>query len=155
MLRLIAKMTLMNKGMRNLKIAEILDSGDFAQLAQFDKAHLVSVIINRLYYGVYLIGKDKLFIKDNDMPDKIGHGTENLLNGVINNIDKAKRQKYLWVRLYGFYGDLQISNFAIKMHDIRNMYDYNADIDNTEALEDLNVCKHYADYLQLKLKELK
>lgn len=41
------------------------------------------------------------------------------------------------------------------MHDIRNIYDYNADIDNTEALEDLNVCKHYADYLQLKLKELK
>lgn len=32
-------MTLMNKGMRNLKIAEILDSGDFAQLTQFDKAH--------------------------------------------------------------------------------------------------------------------
>lgn len=50
-------MTLINKGMRNLKIAEILDSGDFAQLTQFDKAHLVSVIINRLYYGIYLIGK--------------------------------------------------------------------------------------------------
>ena len=144
----------MNKGMRNLKIAEILDFGDLAQLTQFDKAHLVSVIINRLYYGIYLIGKDKLSAKDNDMPDKIGHGTESVLSGFIDDVERAKRQNYLWVRLYGFYGDLQVSNFAIKMHDIRNIYDYNADMNNAKALEDLNVCKHYADYLQLKLKEL-
>lgn len=90
MLRLVVKMTLMDKGMRNLKIAEILDSGDFAQLTQFNKAHLVSVIINRLYYGVYLIGKDKLSIKDNDMPDKIGHGTENLLMGLLIILTKQK-----------------------------------------------------------------
>ena len=88
------------------------------------------------------------------MPDKIGHGTESVLSGFIDDVERAKRQNYLWVRLYGFYGDLQVSNFAIKMHDIRNIYDYNADMNNAKALEDLNVCKHYADYLQLKLKEL-
>ena len=53
-------MTLEKKGERNLKLAEILDSQEFLELSKFSKEHLCSVIINRLYYGVYLIGKGKL-----------------------------------------------------------------------------------------------
>lgn len=63
-------MTLEQKGDRNLEIARFIDSDDFEKLSGFPKQHLCSTIINRLYYGIYLIGKQRLLQKDNSINAK-------------------------------------------------------------------------------------
>ena len=152
-------MTLRNKGERNLKIAEILDSQEFLDLSQFQKGHLCSVIINRLYYGVYLIGKSKLLEKDNTIQEKdsLGHGTEKAIKNIRNN-DEAKQCPYLWVKLKGFYGGKQIHRIcldAVKLHETRNFYDYRSDVEQDKALKDLEGCKKQVESLAKRLKELK
>lgn len=151
-------MTLEHKGDRNLEIANIIDSGKFEHLSRLDKHHLCSTIINRLYYGVYLIGKHKLLQKDTsiDSGASLFHGTESALRGVANN-QEAKTSKYLWVRLKGFYSDkkvFQLCLLAVKLHELRNTYDYDCDRGQQEALNDLASCKSQARSLSKRLKEL-
>ena len=155
---------LVAKGERNLKIAEILDSQDFLEThfpKDFRKEYLCSVIINRLYYGVYLIGKSKLFEKDNSIQEDgfLGHGTESAVRGIRNN-DEAKKSKQLWVRLKGFYDNehtkaaYKTCVFAAKLYKMRNLYDYNSDRETDKALENLKSCKEQTFSLIKKLKEL-
>lgn len=70
-----------DKAKRNLEIGEILDSEDFLK---FSKEHLCSAIINRLYCGVYLLGKCKLLEKDKTIDENnyLRHGTENALKNI-------------------------------------------------------------------------
>lgn len=151
-------MTLQDKGERNLKIAKILDSQEFLEISKFPKEHLCSVIINRLYYGVYLIGKSKLLAKDGDTKEEdfLGHGTESAIKEIRNN-DEAKQCSYLWVKLKGFYGGKQIHRIcldAVKLRETRNFYDYCSDVEQDKALQDLEGCKKQAESLAKRLKEL-
>lgn len=152
-------MNLVQKGKRNLELAKILDSDEFHNLSGFQKEHLCSIIINRLYYGVYLLGKDKLLAKDNsiDEGDFLGHGTRNDIKYIRNN-DEAKASKFLWVRLKGFYGGHNgITNMcltAAKLQEMRNCYDYQSDMEACKALKDLESCKKLASFLQEKLRRL-
>ncbi|MDE5817562.1 MAG: hypothetical protein K2H55_08655 [Helicobacter sp.] len=160
-------MTLKEKGEWNLKLAEILDSREFLDLPQFQKEHsqiqrehLCSVIINRLYYGVYLIGKSKLLEKDNTIQEKdfLGHGTEKNIAEAKDDNDRAKKSKFLWVRLFGYYSQASDDIFGIcleatKLHRIRNRHDYCASQQNT-ALRDLRTAQEQADFIVKALKEL-
>lgn len=153
-------MTLQKKGNRNLEIAKILDSQEFLDLSKFPKEHLCSTIINRLYYGVYLIAKGKLLEKDNSIDESrsLGHGTKNAIEEIGNN-NEAKQSKQLWIRLKGFYDKKQgihkICLNAIKLHEMRNFYDYRCDVKQDEALKDLESCKKQADSLIKRLGGLK
>ena len=87
-------MTLREKGERNLKLAEILDSQEFLDLSQFRREHLCSVIINRLYYGVYLIAKGKLVDKGIcKTGDRISHSGKNCIWNKIMNKNCASEIK--------------------------------------------------------------
>lgn len=152
------KMTLGHKGDRNLEIARFIDSDDFRELSGFPKQHLCSTIINRLYYGIYLIGKQKLLEKDRSIDAKknLSHGTEYSIKN-INNNEEAKKSSFLWVRLKGFYSDrkgLQLCLLAVKLHELRNIYDYDCDSEQETALKDLAGCKQQAQLLSKRLKEL-
>ena len=152
---------LIAKGERNLKIAEILDSDDFLEMSHLSKEHLCSVIINRLYYGVYLIGKSKLFEKDNTIQEEsfLGHGTEKAIKEIRNN-DEARQSEQLWVRLKGFYDNEHTKDayktcvFAARLYKMRNLYDYNSDREADKALENLKSCKEQTFSLIKRLKEL-
>ncbi|TLD91113.1 hypothetical protein LS74_010215 [Helicobacter magdeburgensis] len=151
-------MTLEQKGDRNLEIARFIDSDDFEKLSGFPKQHLCSTIINRLYYGVYLIGKQRLLQKDNSINAKksLSHGTEYSIKSIKNN-KEARKSSFLWVRLKGFYSDkkgLQLCLLAVKLHELRDIYDYNCDSKQETALKDLVGCKQQAQLLSKGLKEL-
>ena len=146
-------MTIKNKGERNLKIAEILDSQDFLALSQFNKMHLCSVIINRLYYAVYLLGKDKLIAKNPSFKedDFLGHGTE---RDVENIKHSSRRQKKLWVELDNAYNSNEVHRLcllAAKLHEMRNFYDYRSDREQEKALKDLDSCKEQTRFLAEKI----
>ncbi len=59
-------MGLIKKGERNLEIAKILDTQEFLEMSNLQKEHLCSTIINRLYYGIYLIWKREVIAKRSD-----------------------------------------------------------------------------------------
>ena len=160
-------MRLQDKGERNLEIAEVLDSQEFLKLLnpptkadkEFCKKHLCSVIINRLYYGVYLLGKDKLLTKDGSITEShfLGHGTEKIIKDIRNN-DEAKESKYLWVRLKGVYSDekgiYRMCVEAARLHEVRNCYDYCSDVEENEALKDLEASKKRAKFVAEKVRSL-
>lgn len=153
-------MSLKEKAERNLKIGEILDSEDFLKLSKFPKEHLCSVIINRLYYGVYLFGKYKLLAKDKTINENksLGHGTKNASKNVeeMYNVEKAKKSESLWIRLSGYYPDSRKISLGIaKLRNARNKYDYRNDVEKDSAIQDLKSCKKQAKYLMKKLKGLK
>lgn len=151
-------MSLKEKAERNLKIGEILDSEDFLKLSKFPKEHLCSVIINRLYYGVYLFGKYKLLAKDKTINENkfLGHGTEVALQNVRDSAERAKESKDLWIKLRGYYPDsYQVCLQAIRLCKTRNFYDYRDDVEKNNAIMDLKSCKNEAKYLMKKLKGLK
>lgn len=151
-------MSLKEKAERNLKIGEILDSEDFLKLSKFPKEHLCSVIINRLYYGVYLFGKYKLLAKDKTINENksLGHGTENALKNVKHSLERAKESEDLWIKLRGYYPDsYQVCLQAIRLCKTRNLYDYCDDVEKNNAIMDLESCKREAKYLMKKLEGLK
>ena len=132
-------MALEEKGERNLKLAEILDSQEFLELSKFSKEHLCSVIINRLYYGVYLVAKGKLVDK-----------------GICKSADKIPHsgRDCVWERL--IETNKHYSNnirLAYKLRDIRNHVDY--EHDNEYNISNINKAKKIARKLYKTLKELK
>ena len=146
---------LIAKGERNLKIAEILESDDFLEMSCFPKEHLCSVIINRLYYGVYLIGKSKLLEKDKAIKEgeRIGHvgyyPNKNKTNG------KTEEKKSLWTELRKHYPKARSLCLKAKnLFDMRNEYDYNVDKKKEEVEIDLKNCKKRAKGLAEKLRRL-
>ena len=145
---------LIDKGKRNLDIAEILDSEDFLALSKFPKEHLCSVIINRLYYGVYLIGKGKLLEKDKTIKEKerIGH------IGYYPNKNKGndtEEKKFLWTELRKHYPKAHsLCLKAQNLFDMRNEYDYNMDKKKEEVEIDLKNYKKRAKSLAEKLRRL-
>ena len=143
-------MGLIKKGERNLEIAKILDTQEFLKMSNLQKEHLCSTIINRLYYGVYLIGKGKLLHKDSTLKEEdfLGHGTLNQ----INNQNLNPNSKHLWIRLMQYY-PRAICVRGVKLREIREMYDYRSD-DMNKALQDLQSAKNIAQYLAKQLKEL-
>ena len=143
-------MGLIKKGERNLEIAKILDTQEFLEMSNLQKEHLCSTIINRLYYGVYLIGKGKLLQKDSTLKEEdfLGHGTLNQ----INNQNLDPNSNCLWIRLMQYY-PRAICVRGVKLREIREMYDYRSD-DMNKALQDLQSAKNIAQYLAKQLKEL-
>ncbi|HEF9209723.1 TPA: hypothetical protein SBV85_001314 [Campylobacter coli] len=140
-------MGLIKKGERNLEIAKILDTQEFLKMSNLQKEHLCSTIINRLYYGVYLIGKGKLLQKDSTLKEEdfLGHGTLNQ----INNQNLNPNSKHLWIRLMQYYPKA-ICVRGVKLKEIREMYDYRSD-DMNKALQDLQSAKNIAQYLAKQL----
>ncbi|MDE7196491.1 MAG: hypothetical protein K2N69_05700 [Helicobacter sp.] len=127
-------MTLKKKGERNLKLAEILDSQDFLELSQFPKEHLCSVIINRLYYGVYLIAKGMLVDKGIcKSDDRIPHSGKDCIWGKL--IDK------------NCFNEI---NLAYQLRSIRNHADYQED-----DINEIGRAKEIALELHNILKEIK
>ena len=154
---------LMDKGKRNLDMAEILDSENFLALSEFPRKHLCSIIINRLYYGVYLIGKGKLLEKDNTIQEQdfLGHGAKNTIrnSSIKHNKNSKKATKLLWAKLYEHYSATnnniyRICMEAIKLHRIRNHYDYRIDMRQDIALHDLRVAQEQKDYIIEALEKL-
>ena len=132
-------MTLKKKGEQNLKLAEILDSQEFLELSQFPKEHLCSVIINRLYYGVYLIAKGMLVDKGIcKSDDRIPHSGKDCIWGKLIEENKHCSNN---IRL------------AYRLRDIRNHVDYGHD--NKHNISNLNKAKKIAQKLHETLKELK
>lgn len=116
-------MTLKEKGEWNLKLAEILDSREFLDLPQFQKEHfqirrehLCSVIINRLYYGVYLIAKGKLVDKGiYELKSRISHSGKDCIWDEIMNENCASE-----------------INLAHQLRNMRNKADYEEGDDTNE-----------------------
>ena len=132
-------MTLKEKGEWNLKLAEILDSREFLDLPQvrkecFQREHLCSVIINRLYYGVYLIAKGKLVDKGiHKSDDRIPHSGKNCIWNKIMNKNCASEIK-----------------LAHQLRNMRDKVDYEEDDTNEIAR-----AKEIAMELYSTLKEIK
>lgn len=132
-------MTLSKKGERNLEIARILDSQDFLDLSQFPKKHLCSVIINRLYYGIYLIAKDKLVDKGIcQSGERISHSGKDCVWEKL-----IQENKY-------YSNDIRL---VYRLRKIRNQIDY--EHDNEQNISNMNKAKRIAQKLHKTLKELK
>ena len=132
-------MTLKKKGERNLKLAEILDSQEFLELFQFPKEHLCSVIINRLYYGVYLIAKGMLVDKGIcKSDDRIPHSGKDCIWGKL--IEENKHCS----------NEIRV---VYRLRGMRNHVDYEAD--NERNINNINKAKEIAQKLRRTLKELK
>ena len=139
-------MTLKEKGEWNLKLAEILDSEEFLDLLRFHKEHsqirrehLCSVIVNRLYYGIYLIAKGKLVDKGiYKSDDRIPHsGRGCIWKSLIRENEHYSNEIRVVYRLRG----------------MRNHVDYEAD--NERNINNINKAKEFAQKLHKTLKELK
>ena len=139
-----AEMTLKEKGEWNLKLAEILDSEEFLDLLQFHKEHsqirrehLCSVIINRLYYGVYLIAKGKLVDKGICKPkDRVLHSGEGCIWEKLENAS--------------CFNEIDLAN---QLRNLRNCADYQED--NINNADNINRAKKIAQRLHKTLEGLK
>ena len=146
---------LIDKGKRNLEIAKILDSREFSDLSKYPKEHLCSVIINRLYYGVYLIGKGKLLEKDKTIEEKERIGHIGYYPNKNKGNDNNEETKFLWTELRKHnpqYRDIYLK--AKNLFDMRNEYDYNRDKKREEIEMDLKGYKKKANRLAKKLGRL-
>lgn len=135
-------MKLVEKGQRNLRIASIIETEDFLKLSSLSMEYLCSIIINRLYYGVFLIGKSKLLEKDPSLNERdfLGHST------------KCDRQS-MWGQLLSYGLSVSVCNNVKKLRDLRNEYDYQSDKDREIALKDLDIAKKMAKKIEERLKE--
>ncbi|PAF49200.1 hypothetical protein BKH41_03720 [Helicobacter sp. 12S02232-10] len=129
------------KAFRNLRIADILDRREFDELKDFSREHLCSVIVNRLYYGVFLLAKSILIEKGYiEMEDRLTHST-NQHNG-------------LWFKLNELFPKFR--NDIIMISDLRgkrNQLDYQEDTSDCLRLLESSILQ--AKYLEESLKELK
>lgn len=129
-------MNLEEKGNRNLELARVLDSSEFCKLSKFPKEHLCSIIINRLYYGVYLIGKGKLVNK------KVCNEKDNIPHSGRDSIWKKLSNK-------NNFNEMQQ---AKQLRNIRNKVDYESD---KNIKNEIDIAKKIADEVYRALKELK
>lgn len=129
-------MDLHNKGIRNYKIAEMIyeesnkkGCGFFCSVVD-DKKYLYSTVVNRLYYGLYMLAKGELVKKDCSVTEhtKIGHSGN---NGI-------------WKRLVMFYSEINNDLVLIdKIREARNLLDYQSDKNTTH--DDFNNTKQISD----------
>lgn len=130
-------MSLVEKGERNLKLARILETDEFCELSKFQKEHLCSVIINRLYYGVYLIAKGKLVEKELCKPtDRILHSGKDC---VWNKLREGNEN---------CFNDI---NLAHQLRNMRNQADYQED---NVSDNEIDTAKGIAQRLSQTLRRL-
>lgn len=129
-------MSLVEKGERNLKLARILETDKFCELSKFQKEHLCSVIINRLYYGVYLIAKGKLVEKGLCKP------TDRILHSGANGIWNKLRNENCFNEM----------SMAHQLRSMRDCADYEEDGTDTEEVER---AKEIAQVLSETLRRIK
>ena len=126
-----------------------MDTQEFLKMSNLQKEHLCSTIINRLYYGVYLIGKGKLLQKDSTLKEEdfLGHGTLNQ----INNQNLNPNSKHLLDKNNAILSKEQSVFERVKLREIREMYDYRSD-DMNKALQDLQSAKNNCSILSQTIK---
>lgn len=129
------------QGKVNLDIAlylNDLNNESMSKLSKMSKQELASIIINRLYYGVFLMAKELVQVNEESKDSHIQFWRK------INNymIDRRINKKHDTYILNDFWGDVTILKEMRVAYDYRNQAYLN---EESKAIEEIGECFQLKD----------
>ena len=117
------------QGEANLNIALYLNKKDMSNLGKMSKQELASVIINRLYYGVFLMAKE--LVKQNS--SQVSSHNHRFLWRQVGNILQQRQNNFDRVSFIAIVDELRTT---------RNEYDYDeyCAYNTTKIDDDIEEC---------------